>query len=59
MTQPTEGIHVYPVDDLKEHVLTPKCWCKPVLDDEDGRLWVHNAMDQRENYENLEPGKMH
>lgn len=63
MTKSTESetdSHVYPTNDLRDHVFSPKCWCKPVLDEEEGgRLWVHNAMDQREKYENLEPGKLH
>lgn len=49
-------IHVFPIDDLRPHVLTPHCWCKPVLDeDNDGTepvfLWVHNALDEREKFE--------
>jgi len=39
---------VYPLDDLKPHVLTVDCWCRPFMD---GNVVVHNAMDRREEYE--------
>ena len=43
--------HIYPCEDLKPHVTdgTP-CWCNPTIDDEDD-IVIHNAMDQREKYE--------
>lgn len=44
-----DQIHITPINDLREHVLTAECWCRPMTD-EDG-LVVHNAMDQRETYE--------
>jgi hypothetical protein len=40
--------HVIPLDDLKPHVYTIDCWCKPYLDD---AIIVHNSMDRREEYE--------
>ena len=42
--------HVYPLNDLREHVVDEQlsCWCRPI--DDDGVI-VHNAMDQREAYE--------
>lgn len=44
-------MHVYPVDDLREHIIDPVvgCWCHPVVN-EDG-IVVHNSMDRRELYE--------
>ena len=43
--------HVYPVNDLREHVLDGvTCWCRPELDEECG-LVIHNSMDRREEYE--------
>lgn len=50
--------HVYPVDDLKEHITDyngvdkqgEKCWCNPEYDEEDD-VCVHNALDGREQYE--------
>jgi hypothetical protein len=51
---PPTGAQLTPVDDLREHVENPECWCRPVRDPEadlrDG-LWVHNSMDNREAYE--------
>ena len=47
----TDFYHVYPLNDLREHVLEGvNCWCHPRIDDEDG-LVVHNAADEREKYE--------
>lgn len=43
--------HVYPIDDLKEHVLHgSKCWCKPKVD-LDLDIITHNSMDERESFE--------
>lgn len=47
--------HVFPVNDLREHVTEGwmrglRCWCHPEVMEE-GRLIVHNALDQRERYE--------
>jgi hypothetical protein len=39
---------VYPLDDLKPHVVNGECWCRPFEDD---GVIVHNAMDRREEYE--------
>lgn len=40
------NFHVYPINDLREHVTDGKpCWCHPR---EDEGVIVHNAMDQRE-----------
>jgi hypothetical protein len=52
-TQPLndDDIHTMPVNDLREHVSRPDCWCKPTQDDEEPRLWVHHSMDRREEYE--------
>lgn len=40
-----EEMHVVPLDDLREHVLTPDCWCRPR--DDDGVV-IHNSLDGRE-----------
>jgi hypothetical protein len=41
--------HVYPVDDLREHLFDGLgCWCRPT---EDEGLVTHNSMDLREQYE--------
>lgn len=48
-----EAVHVYPVNDLREHVTdgTP-CWCTPeTLEEPGGFVIVHCALDGREAYE--------
>ena len=55
------GAHVVPIDDLREHVTTPDCWCKPTVDmvpsvDGDTPLHSHNSADLREA---SEEGSMH
>lgn len=40
--------HVYPIDDLRDHVIEKDCWCRP--EDVEGTI-VHNSMDGREDYE--------
>ena len=42
-------IHVMPVNDLRKHIDSPDCWCKPTQD-EPG-LWAHHSLDRREEYE--------
>lgn len=37
--------HVIPLDDLRHHVESAACWCRPY--DDEG-VWVHNSMDRRE-----------
>lgn len=49
-----DGQHAVPVQDLRVHVVSADCWCKPVdkaegdLDFE-GSYWAHNSMDRREH----------
>lgn len=43
--------HVVPMYDLREHDLHGQCWCRPSQDEEDPAVWVHNALDRREDYE--------
>ena len=46
--------HVYPVNDLKEHLtqLPAICWCDPELKiEDDGLIIIHNSLDGREAYE--------
>lgn len=49
--------HVVPCGDLREHDLSPECWCRPFEDDEMPDLWAHNSMDRREVLEEAE-GRM-
>ncbi len=41
--------HVYPIQDLRDHILEgAMCWCKPTVDED---VIVHNSMDDREDFE--------
>ena len=42
-------IHVYPIDDLREHEISVGCRCQP--SEEGDGVVVHNSMDRREEYE--------
>lgn len=46
-----ECSHVVPRNDLKPHILSPGCWCRPVdiAEEHEDPCWSHNSMDQREN----------
>lgn len=44
---PSERLHITPVNDLYKHVLHSSCWCSPTIT-EGGRIIVHNAADGRE-----------
>jgi hypothetical protein len=46
-----EKVHTMPEGDLREHLESRDCWCKPRPDDDDPTVWVHNSMDRREEYE--------
>jgi hypothetical protein len=47
-----EVVHVVPVNDLREHIASKDCWCKPTEEDGWPDVFVHHAMDKREEYEN-------
>jgi hypothetical protein len=49
-------IHIVPLNDLREHWLTRRCWCKPTPDMDDQSVVLHHSLDQRERYES---GEMH
>lgn len=48
-----QPIHVYPLNDLREHVTDGcVCWCQPVVDEQDGMpIVIHNSLDGREAFE--------
>lgn len=46
-----EETHIIPVDDLREHVESAACWCRPRQDSECLDLFIHNSMDGREAFE--------
>lgn len=47
----TRHFHIVPIGDLRDHEANPACWCSPTEDPDDLGIWVHNAMDRREEYE--------
>lgn len=49
--------HVVPADDLRDHDIAQSCWCQPVEDEIDPKLFGHNAADQRERIEEAGNGK--
>jgi hypothetical protein len=46
-----QDIHVAPVADLRKHLTSRDCWCKPVIDEEYFAIVIHKSMDEREAYE--------
>jgi len=43
--------HVYPLNDLRDHIVEGRdCWCHPEYDEEHDVL-IHNSLDGREKYE--------
>ena len=50
-------LHVIPVNDTKEHVLSASCWCDLKVEIHGADLLViHNAADFREVYEWIDNG---
>lgn len=45
--------HVVPLNDLKRHDMSEKCWCCPEesCDEYPGMIYTHHALDKRELYE--------
>ena len=43
--------HIAPIMDLRDHDAHPTCWCGPTEDLDDPGIWVHHAMDRRDEYE--------
>lgn len=52
----SDYVHIVPIDDLREHRINIRCWCKPTRDTEEPFLFIHHALDQREKYESGELG---
>ena len=46
-----ERWHIVPINDWREHEPSCQCWCRPVPDEVDERVMLHNAMDQRDKLE--------
>lgn len=47
----TDPQHVIPLNDLREHVANPGCWCRPTQCDDQPLVWLHHSMDGREAFE--------
>jgi hypothetical protein len=47
----TKQLHVMPLQDLREHEESDKCWCSPEIDPEWPMIVVHNSADRREKFE--------
>lgn len=47
----SELIHVYPVGDIKEHLMSCNCWCKPSAHESEPDVIVHNSADSRELFD--------
>jgi hypothetical protein len=43
-----DTVEVWPVGDLRDHYLSPYCWCNPRNDE---GVFIHNSMDGRELFE--------
>jgi hypothetical protein len=53
-----DSVHVVPIDDRREHLLTMTCTCQPRVEIYSRALVIHNAYDFREVAECLnEEGK--
>lgn len=54
-----DDCHVLPLGDLRDHIETRDCWCRPELieDQAGGFIAVHNSMDRREH--TIEKGIVH
>lgn len=51
LTPEERCIHTMPLGDFREHQESVTCWCHPRQDEAEPRVWIHNAMDGRESYE--------
>ena len=49
-TQVIRERHSEPINDLRPHLHTVHCWCRPVEDDVAPDFWLHQPMDRREDY---------
>lgn len=49
--QEMERWHIVPINDWRKHEPSCMCWCHPQPDEVDERVWLHNAMDQRDKLE--------
>lgn len=50
------SVHVVPVGDIVLHEASSECLCGPTLDLESQHVWIHHALDGREQHEDRIPG---
>lgn len=48
---PFAHYHVIPEDDLREHIDSESCWCKPTEDAQEAYVIHHHSLDGREAFE--------
>lgn len=51
MIKTLENYHVVPIADTCEHIISLDCWCQPYVDEEEESVIIHNALDNREDFE--------
>lgn len=48
------SIHVYPLNDLQEHIFESTCFCNPIVTIQNGEIIIcHNSFDGREIIEKV------
>lgn len=40
-------VHVCPIEDVRDHVESPDCWCRPERDEVVPSLWIHRSAEDR------------
>lgn len=43
--------HVMPLNDIRDHLASPTCWCSPTPDNENPTVYIHHSLDYREKLE--------
>lgn len=47
-----EAIHIIPIEDLRQHEESSKCWCNPSIENDLNKdIITNNSLDERELYE--------
>lgn len=46
-----EILHIIPLNDTRDHMPFPECWCAPEEDAEHQGVFVHHSADGREDFE--------
>ena len=51
------NIHIMPNNDLKKHIESNNCWCRPTANIEEPNVIIHKSLDGREVKELLQENK--